>query len=95
MGIKSFLRNWFIGGGNNRVQLHPAPVVEGAHLDIDNRNATRLTILKAVNGHLIQFSRYAPNPHGPDWKHAVYLVPEGQSLTEAVTVCMTLAELNK
>lgn len=55
----------------------------------------QFTINKAENGHVITFSRYRPNPHGPDWTNQLYVVPTGTDLFESLRVCAVTLELSK
>jgi hypothetical protein len=63
-----------------------------------SRNGTtpslRLGIVKAMNGRILEVSSYTPNKHGPDWTTEMFIVPEDQSLTEALTTLLVLKGLN-
>lgn len=54
----------------------------------------RIGILKAMNGRVLEVSTYKPNPHGPDWSSEMFIVPEGQNLSEALTMLLALKGLN-
>lgn len=58
----------------------------GSHL-------ARVTIIKATNGKLIEVSYYKPNPRGNDWEYEYTLVPEGESLVDAVSRVLTASAL--
>jgi hypothetical protein len=48
----------------------------------------RLGVHDAMNGRVLEVQTYTPNPHGPDWKSEFFLVPEGENLSEAVTMLL-------
>jgi hypothetical protein len=54
----------------------------------------RLGIVKAMNGRILEVSTYTPNKHGPDWTNEMFIVPEDQTLTEALTTLLVLKGLN-
>ena len=93
MGLRTWLVNWLVKGQapiNKLRDLAPAPLGE-----IDESKAMRFTIVKSINGHMIQIGRYKPNPHGPDWTYDTYLVPEGTDMVDAIRTCITLGALTK
>lgn len=55
----------------------------------------RIELFKAINGKVIQVSSYVSQPHSSDtdWESEFYIVPEGESLHEAVAVVMTMKSL--
>ena len=50
--------------------------------------------MKAMNGRILEVSTYKPNNHGPDWTNELFIVPEDQSLTQALTTLLVLKGLN-
>lgn len=52
----------------------------------------RVELLEAVNGRVLQIGKYKPNPHGPDWTFTLYVVPNDQTLAEAIATCLVLAD---
>jgi hypothetical protein len=63
--------------------------------EVDPR--TRITMYNAINGKVIEVATYDPKPHSndPDWEHEFYVVPEGESLSAAVSTVMTMKGLTK
>lgn len=61
--------------------------------EVDPR--TRITMYNAINGKVIEVATYDPKPHSsdPDWEHEFYVVPEGESLSAAVSTVMTMKSL--
>lgn len=93
MGLRTWLVNWLVKGqapNKKMIDLESAQPIE-----FDELKAMRFTIVKAINGHMIQIGRYKPNPHGPDWKFDTYLVPEGTDMVDAIKTCITLGALTK
>ena len=91
--LKRWLRKWLNSDrdyGLARASTQ-SPVDELANMS----TSVRFSITPALNGKAILVSTYKPNPHGPDWTTQLYLVPEGTSLVEAITTCITLTELSK
>ena len=91
--LRNWLRNWLSVGPTQG--LLPRAVLDSPPSEIDESKATRFTIVKAINGHMIQIARYKPNPHGPDWTYDTYLVPEGTDMMDAIRTCITLGALTK
>ena len=50
----------------------------------------RLTIGRAINGSVITVSKFKRNPHGPDWTHQLYVVPEGTDLMDSIRTCLAI-----
>jgi hypothetical protein len=58
-------------------------------------NNFNLTVMNAINGKVIQIRTYHPQQRGPDWKTEYYVVPEGERLTDAVTILLMAKNLEK
>lgn len=56
----------------------------------DAAPSCRINILRAMNGRILEVSTYKPNPHGPDWTSELFIVPEDQTLQQALTTLLTL-----
>jgi Mg/Co/Ni transporter MgtE len=54
----------------------------------------RIGVMKAMNGRILEVSTYKPNNHGPDWTNEMFIVPEDQTLTQALTTLLILKGLN-
>lgn len=54
----------------------------------------RIGVMKAMNGRILEVSMYKPNNHGPDWTNEMFIVPEDQTLTQALTTLLILKGLN-
>lgn len=55
----------------------------------------RIGLVNAINGKLLEVSTYVPNPHGPDWTHEMYIVQEGEVLSDAIAKVMLMKGLQK
>lgn len=60
----------------------------------DTIPAFRIGVMKAMNGRILEVSTYKPNNHGPDWTNEMFIVPEDQTLTQALTTLLVLKGLN-
>lgn len=64
--------------------------------DVAEENSEfRFSVSSAINGKVITIGKFKRNPHGPDWTHQLYIVPEGGDLIDALRVCVTLNHLRK
>lgn len=90
MNIKRWLRNWL---------LNDQPVAVSRDADISERvngngqPAYRLTMVKAVNGRLLEVGMYKPNPHGPDWKYELYIIDANERVSDAVAKVLAIKAL--
>ena len=53
----------------------------------------RLGVVNAMNGKAIEISTFKRNPNGPDWTSQLFLVPEHQTLAEAITMILVLKNI--
>jgi hypothetical protein len=60
----------------------------------DNRMASKtFTVREALNGKYIEFRRYKYNPSGPDdHEQCVYIVRDGDTLIDAISVVLVLMD---
>ena len=92
MGIKRWLRAWLMDEGVTlRGANDVAPPLQHTEPQSGNFN---ISVAQAVNGRVLEMRTYKPQPRGSDWVHEYYVVPEGQSLTEALTMLLVLKGLN-
>ncbi len=55
-----------------------------------------LSVMQAMNGKVIQIRTYAPHAGpGPDWRAELYIVSEGEKLTDALAMLMIAKNLEK
>ncbi len=55
-----------------------------------------LSVMQAMNGKVIQIRSYNPHPGpGSDWRTELYIVAEGEKLTDALAMLMIAKNLEK
>jgi len=76
----------------------PKGSVPGILAAVDRTSETtpsfRLGVMKAMNGRVLEVATFKHNPHGPDWTTEMFIVPEDQTLTQALTTLLILKGLN-
>ena len=70
------------------------PLLASETVRSDSIPSVRIGVMKAMNGRILEVSTYKPNPHGPDWTSEMFIVPEDQTLTQALTTLLILKGLN-
>ncbi len=84
MSIKRWIRDWLM---NDQPKLARAMEVDSAPQD-----QTGISISNAINGKVLTLRTYQPskNHSRSDWVTELYIVPEGESLTEALTMLLMM-----
>lgn len=82
---------WALREEDNRT-MH-APAVVSARQS-EATPTLRIGVMKAMNGCILEIATYKHNPHGPDWTTEMFIVPEDQTLTQALTTLLILKGLN-
>ncbi len=84
MSIKQWIRDWLL---NDQPKLARAMEVDSAPQD-----QTGISISNAINGKVLTLRTYQPskNHNRSDWVTELYIVPEGESLTEALTMLLMM-----
>ena len=84
MSIKRWIRNWLMDDG---VKLSSRAIEADGQPD-----QTGISISNAINGKVLTLRTYQPskNHNRSDWVTELYLVPEGESLTEALTMLLMM-----
>ncbi len=75
-------------------------VIGGASLTTGVDHSTvpriRVGVIDAMNGRILEVSTAVPNNHNHyDWKTEMYVVPENQKLSEAMSLVMLMKGLEK
>lgn len=83
--LKNFLK-WVMAA--DRQDMRPDAPISIAESTSSVEARFRLGIIKAMNGMAIEISSYKPNPHGPDWKHELYLIRDGENVSDAIKVIL-------
>lgn len=84
---------WVMGASDHKLALNEAVQVTSDGMEAQAK--IRFGIIKAMNGSLIEVATHKHNPHGPDWKHEVYIVREDQSLGDAIKVILATKALEQ
>lgn len=81
MSIKQWIRNWLM---NDQIMASRT-----AEVEVRPDDQVQVQINQAMNGKVLSIRSYKPtnNKHS-DWVNELYVVPEGESLTEAVTIML-------
>jgi hypothetical protein len=84
MSIKRWIRDWLM---NDQPKLARAMEADSAPQD-----QTGISISNAINGKVLTLRTYQPskNHSRSDWVTELYIVPEGESLTEALTMLLMM-----
>jgi hypothetical protein len=80
MSIKSWIRYWL---NSDR----PEAIRTADSVEVRPEDQVNIAINNAMNGRVLTIRTYQPsnNHNRSDWLNELYVVPEGESLTEAVT----------
>ena len=55
----------------------------------------RIAVKRAINGKVLEISTYNPNPRGSSWTTDLFVVPQDESLKDALTMLLLLKGLEK
>jgi hypothetical protein len=91
--LRNAIRRWL----NNERNYYEKPSLVASQPveESPEQVVSRFTVLRAINGYVIQIGKHKHNPHGPDWTFSNYVVAEGEDLIDAVKTCITLGALSK
>jgi hypothetical protein len=91
MSIKSWIRNWLHSDG---LKLRTNAVVEAEAM---SENSVQIGINHAINGRVLSVRTYQPTTksHRPDWITEMYVIKEGESLTDALTMLLMMKGVDK
>jgi hypothetical protein len=86
MSIKRWIRDWLM---NDQPKLARATAME---VESAPQDQTGISISNAINGKVLTLRTYQPskNHSRSDWVTELYIVPEGESLTEALTMLLMM-----
>lgn len=70
----------------------PHPIVAEAH-ERSGQPSMRFSVIKAVNGRILEVGTYKPNPHGPDWTFDMYIVGENERISAAIERLLVIKKL--
>ena len=83
MSIKQWIRDWLV---SDQPKLARATDIES------QPDQTGISISNAINGKVLTLRTYQPSKNHirSDWVTELYIVPEGESLTEALTMLLMM-----
>ena len=88
MSIREWIRDWLL--------RRDGALLASNRVEVDaQEGGTQISISDAINGRVLTIRTYKPiNPqYGNNWVSELYLVPEGESLPEALTMLLLLKGL--
>jgi hypothetical protein len=90
MSIKSWIRNWLYSDGI-------ALSARTADVESLQEHGAQISINEAINGRVLNIRTYTSNnPHrANNWVSELYVLKDGESLTEALTMLLTLKGIDK
>lgn len=94
MSIKQWIRNWLHSDG---IKLSSRSVDS---VETSSEQGTQIGINNAINGRVLTIRTYQPtnasrhNPHS-SWVTEMYVIKEGESLTEALTMLLMMKGIDK
>jgi hypothetical protein len=89
MGIRKWIRGWLNADLSNTI----APPIEAAASERTSQPTVRVSLIKAINGRLLEIGVYKPNPRGPDWTYELFIVPENATIASAITTVFAMKSL--
>lgn len=86
MSIKQWVRDW-LNGGPPKLRMSEVNTVEQPQ-----ESAVQISISSAINGKVLTLRTYQPSKHHTrsDWLTELYLVGDGESLTDALTTLLLM-----
>jgi hypothetical protein len=95
--MKNLLRKfilWTLNSGEQKM-MQAAVSIDSESTSTAADSKLRLGFIKAMNGTIVEVSTHKHNPHGPDWKHELYIVRDGESLNDAIKVILATKALEQ
>lgn len=91
MSIKSWIRNWLHSDG---IKLSSRSVDS---VETSPEQGTQIGINNAINGRVLTIRTYRPNnsQFAGNWTVEMYVIKEGESLTEALTMLLMMKGIDK
>jgi hypothetical protein len=95
--MKNLLRKfilWTLNSGEQKM-MQAAVSIDSESTSTAADSKLRLGFIKAMNGTIVEVSTHKHNPHGPDWKHELYIVRDGENLNDAIKVILATKALEQ
>jgi hypothetical protein len=89
MSIKRWIRNW--------LNSSSTAVLRGADVESSQEHGVQISIAEAINGRVLTIRTYRPNnaQYAGNWTSEYYVLKDGELLTEALTMLLTLKGIEK
>jgi hypothetical protein len=92
MTFKQWLRNWLLNEDSpGLVKASDAQLSERA--TGNGQPSYRVSLVKAMNGRLLEVGVYKPNPRGPDWTYEIYVVNDNETVADAIAKVLAIKSL--
>jgi hypothetical protein len=92
MNIKQLIRNWLMSESSpGLVQASEAHLSERA--SGNGQPSYRVTLVKAMNGRLLEVGVFKPNPRGPDWTYELYVINDNETVADAIAKVLAIKSL--
>lgn len=97
MSLRASILKWLTAEPRVSNKISRGEMVTADYDDLGNKDSSiNFRIMKAMNGRVIEISTFVVSPHGGrDRKVELYLVPETQNMTEAITHVLAIKALEK
>ena len=96
--LKKKVAQWARESWENEKQKNEVELPIAVPRDVDHNTMPkmRIGVIEALNGRILEVSTAIPNNHNHyDWKTEMYVVPEDQKLSAAVSTVMLMKGLEK
>lgn len=95
MSIKQWIRDWLNSVDDSAIRARRT--IDTAEPTVDS---TSISINNAINGKVLTLRTYQPNRKNvpqvhSDWVTEYYVIKEGESLTEALTMLLVMRGIDK
>jgi len=89
MSIRSWIRDWLHGDRNEIRTSDP--------VEVRPEDQVNIAINSAMNGRVLTIRTYQPskNHSRSDWVNELYVLKDGESLTEALTMLLMMKGIDK
>jgi hypothetical protein len=89
MSVKKWIRDWLNSG--------PKLIMSEGTVEQAQEHGVQISINSAINGRVLTLRTYQPSKHHvrSDWLTELYIVKDGESLTEALTMLLLMKGIDQ
>jgi hypothetical protein len=91
MNIKQLIRNWLMSDSSPGLVSRESDISD--RVSGNGQPTYRLTMVKAMNGRMLEVGVFKHNPHGPDWKYELYIIDANERVADAVAKVLAIKSL--